>query len=74
MKNGTNYGYFLLLWKYESVHLLIEYNYYLGFDTVYYWVIDTEKHKMYGPMEYEAIWIEWDSMAIPLYLKNLIKD
>ena len=36
----------------------MEYNYYLGRDTIYYWIIDKQTGKFYGPIDYN----QYDSL------------
>ena len=37
----------------------MEYNYYLGRDTIYYWIIDKQTGKVWGPIDYN----KYDSLA-----------
>ncbi|MEE3417576.1 MAG: hypothetical protein VZR53_19820 [Prevotella sp.] len=35
-----------------AIYDKMEYNYYLGRDTAYYWIIDKQKEEVWGPMDY----------------------
>lgn len=36
----------------HAIYDKMEYNYYLGRDTVYYWIIDKQTGKVWGPIDY----------------------
>ena len=36
----------------DAIYDKMEYNYYLGRDTAYYWIIDKQAGKAWGPMDY----------------------
>ncbi len=36
----------------HAIYDKMEYNYYLGRDTAYYWIIDKQKEEVWGPMDY----------------------
>ena len=52
----------------------MKYNYYLGRDTIYYWIIDKQTGKVFGPIDYNKFISLLSAYNAPKDFYNLEND